>query len=62
MSIITKQRERPTTMKNPPDPGGAVLRECIEPLRMTITNAAKALGVTRNTVSEPVNGKRRHFS
>ncbi len=46
------------TMKNPPHPGGVVLRECIEPSGLTITDAAKALGVTRNTLSELVNGKR----
>ncbi len=44
-------------MKNPPHPGGVVLRECIEPLGLTITDAAEALGVTRNTLSELVNGK-----
>ncbi len=46
------------TMKNPPHPGGVVLRQCIEPLGLTITDAAEALGVTRNTLSELVNGKR----
>jgi antitoxin HigA-1 len=45
-------------MKNPPHPGGVVLRECIEPLGLTITEAAQALGVTRNTLSELVNEKR----
>ena len=45
-------------MKNPPHPGGFVLRQCIEPLGLTITDAAAALGVTRNTLSELVNGKR----
>jgi addiction module HigA family antidote len=46
------------TMKNPPHPGGVVLRQCIEPMGLTITDAAAALGVTRNTLSELVNGKR----
>ena len=45
-------------MKNPPHPGGIVLRQCIEPLGLTITEAAAALGVTRTTLSELVNGKR----
>ena len=45
-------------MKNPPHPGLVVLQECIEPLGLTVTQAAKALGVTRNTVSELVNEKR----
>ena len=45
-------------MKNPPQPGGFVLRQCIEPLGLTITAAAAALGVTRTTLSELVNGRR----
>jgi addiction module HigA family antidote len=35
-----------------------VLRQCIEPLGLTITQAAAALGVTRTTMSELVNEKR----
>jgi antitoxin HigA-1 len=58
MSITTRQGERPMTMKKPPHPGGVILRQCIEPLGLTITDAAEALGVTRNTLSELVNGKR----
>jgi len=46
------------TMKNPPHPGLVVLQECIEPSGLTITRAAEALGVTRNTLSELTNGKR----
>ena len=45
-------------MKNPPHPGGFVLRQCIEPLGLSITGAASALGVTRTTLSELVNEKR----
>ena len=45
-------------MKNPPHPGGFVFRQCIEPLGLTITQAAAALGVTRTTLSELVNEKR----
>ena len=45
-------------MKNPPHPGGVVLRQCIKPLGVSITDAAAALGVTRTTLSELVNGKR----
>ena len=45
-------------MKNPPHPGGVVRRQCIEPLGLTLTNAAVALGVTRTTLSELVNEKR----
>ena len=35
-----------------------MLRQCIEPLGITITNAAAALGVTRTTLSELVNQRR----
>ena len=45
-------------MKNPPHPGRFVLSECIEPLGLTITQAAEALDVTRTTLSELVNGRR----
>jgi addiction module HigA family antidote len=43
-------------MKNPPHPGLSVRRDCIEPLGLTITEAAEALGV-RQTVNNLVNGK-----
>jgi addiction module HigA family antidote len=45
-------------MKNPPHPGLVVLQECVQPSGLTITQAAEALGVTRNTLSELVNEKR----
>jgi addiction module HigA family antidote len=45
-------------MKNPPHPGGLLLRQCIEPLGLSITAAAAALGVTRTTLSKLVHGKR----
>lgn len=45
-------------MKHPPHPGGCVLRQCIQPAGLTITDAAAALGVTRTTLSELVNEKR----
>jgi addiction module HigA family antidote len=45
-------------MYNPPHPG-EVLRELyIEPLGLSITEVARALGVSRNTLSEIVNGSR----
>jgi len=45
-------------MKNPPHPGGLVLRQCIEPLGLTIAGAGARLGVTRTKLSELVNEKR----
>jgi addiction module HigA family antidote len=44
-------------MKNPPHASGFVRRQCIEPLGLTITVAAAALGVTRTILSELVNEK-----
>jgi antitoxin HigA-1 len=42
-------------MKSPPHPGRIVRQECLEPLRVTITQAAKALGVERQTLNNLVN-------
>ena len=39
-------------------PCGFVSRRCIEPLGLTVKDAAATLGVTRTTLSELVNGKR----
>ena len=44
-------------MKNPPHPGRIVRQDCIEPLGLTVTGAAKALGVTRQALNNLVNGK-----
>jgi antitoxin HigA-1 len=55
---ITIEGDRAMAMKKPPQPGGVVFRQCIEPLRLSITDAAAALAVTRTTLSELVNEKR----
>ncbi len=44
-------------MKNPPHPGRHVLKDCLEPLGLSITRGADILGVTRLTLSNLVNGK-----
>ena len=44
-------------MKNPPHPGRIVRQECIEPLGLTVTEAVRALGVTRQTLNNVVNGR-----
>ena len=44
-------------MKNPPHPGQHVLKDCLEPLGLSITRGAEVLGVTRLTLSNLVNGK-----
>ena len=42
-------------MHNPPHPGGVLLRQWIKPLGISITQAAKHLGVSRKALSELVN-------
>ena len=44
-------------MHNPPHPGLIIKELCLEPLGVTITDAAKALGVSRKTLSSIINGK-----
>jgi addiction module HigA family antidote len=44
-------------MKNPPHPGRIVRQDCVEPLGLTITEAARVLGVTRQALNNLVNGK-----
>ncbi len=43
-------------MKNPPHPGLHVRRDCLEPLRLSIAEAARKLGVTRQALNNLVNG------
>jgi hypothetical protein len=38
-------------MKNPPHPGRSIKDACLDPLGLTVTEGAKVLGVTRNTLS-----------
>lgn len=45
-------------MKNPPHPGHSVKHDCLEPLGLTVTAAAKLLGVTRQTLNDVVNARR----
>ncbi len=45
-------------MKNPPHPGRIIRQECMEPLGLSVTDGAKALGVSRNALSELVNERR----
>ena len=44
-------------MKNPPHPGEHIRHDCIEPLGLSITAAAEALGVARQTLNNVINGK-----
>ena len=42
-------------MKNPPHPGLSVRHDCLEPLGLSVTDAAKKLGVSRKQLSDIVN-------
>lgn len=44
-------------MKNPPHVGGVIRREIIEPLGLTVTQAARALGIGRQALSALLNEK-----
>ena len=44
-------------MHNPPHPGEVLRELCLEPLGITVTDAAKALGVARKTLSSILNGR-----
>lgn len=44
-------------MYNPPHPGEIIKELCLIPLGITVTDAAKALDVSRKTLSSIINGK-----
>ena len=44
-------------MKNPPHPGRSIRTACLEPLRLSVTEGAKILGVTRQTLNNVIHGK-----
>ncbi|MBX3301222.1 MAG: HigA family addiction module antidote protein [Nitrospira sp.] len=44
-------------MKNPPHPGDFIRTELVEPAGLSVTAAAKALQVSRPTLSSLLNGK-----
>lgn len=49
-------------MKNPPHPGTVVRVSCLEPLGLNVTDGAKVLGVSRQALSNLVNGRARMSS
>jgi addiction module HigA family antidote len=44
-------------MHNPPHPGEILRELCLEPLGLSVTDTAKALGVSRKTLSSVLNGR-----
>jgi antitoxin HigA-1 len=58
MSITINERLlKMFRMKNPSHPGAFIKSEIIVPLALTVTDAAKALGVTRPALSAVLNGR-----
>jgi addiction module HigA family antidote len=44
-------------MKNPPHPGHSIKDACLEPLGLSVTQAADVLGIARHTLSRVLNGR-----
>lgn len=44
-------------MHNPPHPGEIIKELCLEPLGISVTDAAESLGVSRKTLSSILNGR-----
>jgi len=44
-------------MYNPPHPGEIIKELCLEPLGISVTAAAKGLGISRKTLSAIINGR-----
>ena len=44
-------------MRNPPHPGEILRQLCIDPLGLSVTEAAIGLGVSRKTLSSILNGR-----
>ncbi len=45
------------TMNSPPHPGHSIRENCLVPLGLNVTAAAKILGVAHNTLSRILNGR-----
>ncbi len=44
-------------MHNPPHPGEVLKKLCLDPLGLSVTEAARSLGVSRKTLSGILNGR-----
>jgi len=44
-------------MYNPPHPGEVIRELCLDPLGLSVTEAAEALGISRKTLSAILNGR-----
>jgi addiction module HigA family antidote len=57
MSTMRTITDMTMQMHNPPHPGEILRSLCLEPLSLSVTDAAKALGVSRKTLSAVLNGR-----
>lgn len=57
MSTMKTITENSMVMHNPTHPGEVLREICLEPLGLTVTAAADALGVSRKTLSAILNGR-----
>ena len=53
----TDDRLATSQMHRPPHPGEILRELCLEPLGVSVTEAARALGVSRKTLSAILNGR-----
>ena len=44
-------------MYDPPHPGEVLKKLCLEPMNLTVTEAARSLGISRKTLSAILNGR-----
>ncbi len=44
-------------MKKPPHPGRSIKNACLDPLGLSVTEGARALGVARHTLSRLINAQ-----
>jgi addiction module HigA family antidote len=51
-----KAKSKLNRMHNPAHPGEVIRETCLEPLGLSVTAAAKGLGITRKAFSELLNG------
>ena len=53
----TIKKKNNLQMHNPPHPGDVLKKLCLEPLGLSVTKAAQALGVSRTTLSNLLRGR-----
>lgn len=58
-STTSNTTREPGPMHNPPHPGRILKELCLEPLGLSIREAADALGISRTALSQLVNGHSR---